>query len=359
MGKLARLTLAAALTAAAVPGLAASFHFVALGDTAYNLDRDLPVYERLIAAINASQPAFSVHVGDTWGALECSEANHRWVRGWFDKFDHPLVYTPGDNEWTDCRRPEILEAYNRMIEGRGTAEDRAMLTEARQLDNAFAATSYADTLGSLAAIRDVFFATRQSMGARPMTLVRQADVGDFPAMVENARWQHGGVHFATVSVPGSAAGFTINDARRAQEAIERNRANVRWLQSTFAEARAGDAAAVVVFMHASLFLDGKGDDSFGKALRGGEEGPYLWVALAIRDLAAEFGRPVLLVHGDFHEFVVDRPFLVSQGEARPPRFGNITRLQVFGAPELKAVKVSVNTDTPWVFGFEPLYATEM
>jgi hypothetical protein len=358
MGRFTRLTLAVVLTGAIAPAWAAAFHFVALGDTAYNHDRDLPVYERLIAAINASQPAFSVHVGDTWGALECSEANHRWVRGWFDKFDHPLIYTPGDNEWTDCRRPEILEAYNRIIEGRGSAEDGALLAEARQLDNALAASSYADTLGSLKTIREVFFDTRQSMGARPMTLVRQADVSDFAEFVENARWRHGDVQFVTVNVPGSGAGFTINDPRRAEEAIERNRANVNWIQSSFAEARANDARAAVVIMHASLFLDGRGDESFGKALRGGADGPYLWIALAIRDLAAEFGRPVLLVHGDFHEFVVDRPFLVSQGEARPPRFGNITRLQVFGAPELKAVRVSVNTDTPWVFGFEPVYAAE-
>jgi hypothetical protein len=358
MGSFARLMLAVILVGAMAPAWGAAFHFVALGDTAYNLDRDLPVYERLIAAINASQPAFSVHVGDTWGALECSEENHRWVRSWFDKFDHPLVYTPGDNEWTDCRLPEILDAYNRIIEGRGSAQDLALLGEARQLDNAFAASSYADTLGSLKTIREVFFATRQSMGARPMPLVRQADVSTFNEVAENARWQHGEVQFATVSVPGSGAGFTINDPRRAQEAIERNRANVDWIKSTFAEARADDARAMVIIMHASLFLDGEGDDSFGKVLRGGEEGPYLWVALAIRDLAAEFGRPVLLIHGDFHEFLVDRPFLVSQGEARPPRFGNVTRLQVFGAPELRAVKVSVNTDTPWVFGFEPLYAAE-
>jgi hypothetical protein len=28
---------------------------------------------------------------------------------------------------------------------------------------------------------------------------------------------------------------------------------------------------------------------------------------------------------------------------------------VFGAPELKAVRVTVDTETPWVFGYEPLY----
>lgn len=332
------------------------WHFTALGDTAYNLDRDLPVYERLIGAINASEPAFTIHVGDTWGALACTEDNHRWVRGWFDKFQHPVIYTPGDNEWTDCRDPALLEAYTRVIEGKGTQQDMAVLGNARQLDNAFAATSYADTLGSLTTIRQVFFATAQSLGARSMPLTRQSDTSDFPDMAENARWERDGVVFATLSVPGSAMGFTINDADRAAEAIARNRANVAWIKATFEHATRNDASAVVIAMHASMFEDGEGSQDFGKRLRGGAEGPYFWTALAIRDLAAGFGKPVLLVHGDFHELVVDRPFLVSQGEAQPPKFANITRLQVFGAPELKAVRVSVDTGTPWVFGFEPLYA---
>lgn len=340
----------------AAPSRAEPWHFVALGDTAYNVGRDLPVYERLIGEINASAPAFTIHVGDTWGALPCTAENHRWVLGWFRKYQHPVVYTPGDNEWTDCRHPEILEAYTRLMEGEGTAEDRAVIAEARRLDNAFAATSYADTLGSLATIRQVFFATGESLGARPMALTRQPQVSDFAETAENARWERDGVVFATVSVPGSATGFTINDERRATEAIQRNRANVAWIRATFDHATRSDARAVVIAMHASLFEDGKGDADFGKRLRGGAEGPYFWIALAIRDLAAEFGRPVLLVHGDFHELIVDRPFLVSRGEAQPPQFGNITRLQVYGAPELKAVRVDVNTEKPWVFGFSPLYA---
>src|SRR5690606_36519543 len=255
----------------------------------------------------------------------------RWVRGWFDKYQHPVIYTPGDNEWTDCRHPPVLEAYTRIMEGKGTPEDLALIGEARRLDNAFAATSYADTLGSLATIRQVIFATGQSLGARTRPLTRQQQGADFDATPENARWVRDGVVFATVSVPGSATGFTINDERRANEAIRRNRANVAWIRETFDHATRSGAKAVVIAMHASLFEDGEGDGDFGKRLRGGQEGPYFWSALAIRDLGAAFGKPVLLVHGDFHQFVVDRPFLVSQGESRPPKFGNITRLQVFGA----------------------------
>jgi hypothetical protein len=108
-------------------------------------------------------------------------------------------------------------------------------------------------------------------------------------------------------------------------------------------------------MHAQLFLAGRGDEEFGRPVRGGTESPFYWVARAIRDLGSEFGRPVLLIHGDFHEFIVDRPFLVMTGEVTPPRYDNITRLQVYGAPDIRAVRISVDTETPWVFGFTPLY----
>ena len=35
----------------------------------------------------------------------------------------------------------------------------------------------------------------------------------------------------------------------------------------------------------------------------------------------------------------------------------MTRLQVYGWPDMKAVRVSVDTAKPWVFGFEPVYST--
>lgn len=334
---------------------AEQFHFVAIGDTAYNPSRDYPVYEQLIAAINGTDPAFTIHVGDTWGVMTCTEEHHRWIRGWFEKYTHPVVYTPGDNEWTDCREAYVLEAYTRYVTGQATAEDMKVLGSVQGLDNAIAGAGYADTLASLATIRSVFFSEPRSLGAVTMPLVRQADVSDFDDMVENARWEKRSVVFATVHVPGSENGFVINDARRAEEAIARNAANVAWIKDTFAAAAANDANAVVIALHAGMFMDAPGGDFANKELRGGQDGPFYWIALAIRDLAAAFGRPVLLINGDFHEFVVDRPFFVSQGEATMPKYGNVTRVQVYGAPELRAVRVDVDTDTPWVFSFSPLY----
>jgi hypothetical protein len=350
-----RIAVAACGALLSLAAAAERFDFVVLGDTAYNLPDDYTVYARLIERINAAAPAFSIHVGDTWGALPCTEEAHRNVRDWFARYQQPVVYTPGDNEWTDCRKPEVLATFGRVMAGQATPAEAAELGRLRGLDSAFAGESYGDVLGSLATIRRVFFGAAESLGANPMPVVRQADVSEFDDLVENLRWERAGVLFATAHVTGSGNGFTLNDAARADEAIARNRANVEWLKATFAEAQVRDAKAVVVALHAALFEDAEGDAFSGKALRGGDEGPYFWVAMALRDLAARFGRPVLLVNGDYHELVIDRPFLVSQGEGKPPLYGNVTRLQVYGAPELRAVRVSVDTEMPWVFGFTPLY----
>jgi len=357
---MARRTILGGLAAAVLAfgpsaGRAETFSFVALGDTAYTLPRDLPVYDALIQRINKARPAFTIHVGDTWGVLPCTEESHRYALGQFAKFDHPVVYTPGDNEWVDCRKPEVLDAYVAVTEGHATPAQAQTLARARAFDSAWTGAAFADPLGSLAAIRRLYFSKPQSLGRRPMPLVRQPDVMEDVPTLENTRWEKGGVVFATLSVPGSGNGFTLNDDVRLAEAMARNRANVEWVRATFAEAARTNAKAVVLALQAGIFVEGEGGTFSGKALRGGAEGPFYWVAFAIRDEAARFGKPVLLINGDFHDLVIDRPFMVSQGESRPPLYANITRLQVYGAPELKAVQVNVDTEAPWVFAFQPLY----
>ena len=57
-------------------------------------------------------------------------------------------------------------------------------------------------------------------------------------------------------------------------------------------------------------------------------------------LGTEFGRPVLLAHGHLHEFEIDGPFMASLRESAPPKYLNIKRLQVYGAPEIRAVRAS-------------------
>ncbi len=170
--------------------------------------------------------------------------------------------------------------------------------------------------------------------------------------MENVRWLHEGVLFLTVNVPGSANNYRYGERDALLEAHERNEANAAWIRDGFRIARENDLPAVVVVLHAEMFLNGQlGLEEWGGPL----SGPHGQVLQELRLGGERFGKPVLLVHGDSHQFVVDRPFLEARGESEPPRYANIVRLEVFGAPELKAVRVNVDTETPWLFGFTPLY----
>jgi hypothetical protein len=295
---------------AAAPGYTQPFTFVALGDTAYNGERDYPIYRALIAKINALKPAFSIHIGDIWGAGNCHDAHYAQIGEFFALYRQPVVYTPGDNEWTDCRN-SAMGGY--------------------------------DSTERLTKLRSVFFAKPASLGAQPMPLVRESDVSPYTRYVENARWEHDRVLFFTVHVVGSHNGFLLQDQAAVEEARERMQANVAWIRDSFRIARAGDYRAVVIAMHAQML---HGDDT--------ADGPFGPIIEELKLGGERFAGQVLLVHGDSHQFQIGRPFLVQRGEGEMSLYTNITRLEVYGAPEIGAVAVSVDPDSVGVFGFTPL-----
>ncbi|MGH9158049.1 MAG: metallophosphoesterase [Acidimicrobiales bacterium] len=76
-----------------------------IGDTPYG-DAQLAGFPDLVHAINdAPKVDRVVHVGDIKnGSSLCSDSYFSTIAGHFAGFADPLVYTPGDNEWTDCHR---------------------------------------------------------------------------------------------------------------------------------------------------------------------------------------------------------------------------------------------------------------
>ena len=307
------LLLALCLAGSAV---AAPFKFVALGDMPYKLPEDYTRFESLIGTVNGLNPAFTLHVGDIKsGSTSCSDENFEKVRTEFGLFKGPLIYTPGDNEWTDCHREK--------------------------------AGKY-DPLERLGKVRELFFTSQgdKSFGQRPLTLTRQAD------LPENSRWIHQGVVFSTIHVVGSNNGLE-RTPQSAAEYFARNSANLQWIRDTFAQAKASNAPAVVIAYQADLFYGA----------------PILMTDTGLRDtvntLAAEakaFGKPVLLIQGDSHTLVIDRPLTEAGSNTFPgqtaasPQLKNVTRLQVMGESEVGAVEVTVDPASPGVFGFRPVYS---
>ena len=123
-----------------LPVLAApGFQFVALGDLPYGAPAvSYAPYRSLIAQINRESPAFSIHVGDfKSGSTPCSNEEFQAQLGHFSLFEKALVYTPGDNEWTDCHRSN---------------------------------NGAHDPLERLGKLRQMFFQGGQSLGQQPLTL---------------------------------------------------------------------------------------------------------------------------------------------------------------------------------------------
>ena len=81
---------------------AKNFQFVAIGDTSYVSASQLDL---LVERINHEPTRFTIHVGDIKsGSTLCSDEMFARVYSQFMAFNKPLIYTPGDNEWTDCHR---------------------------------------------------------------------------------------------------------------------------------------------------------------------------------------------------------------------------------------------------------------
>lgn len=133
-----------------------AFEFAVFGDTGYAPNQE-PMVDNLLDALNGRHLEFVVHVGDFGGpsAGSCTDEHRGRRLAQFQASVHPLIYTPGDNDWTDCW------------------EERA--------------GSY-DALERLSSLRETLFSGEQSLGRRTVPLSRQSAHRDYAAFRENVRW---------------------------------------------------------------------------------------------------------------------------------------------------------------------------
>jgi hypothetical protein len=78
------------------------------GDLPYSAIQESVGLPNLIDDMNSQQLAFTVHDGDlkTGNAAPiCDDALYLRALGWFNSLDAPAIFTPGDNDWVDCDRP--------------------------------------------------------------------------------------------------------------------------------------------------------------------------------------------------------------------------------------------------------------
>lgn len=280
----------------------------------------------LINSINEDDKVSRViHVGDIHaGSMPCTSADvlppiplsnpgyNQKVYFQFQQFNKPVIYTPGDNEWTDCQKSKQFKS--------------------------------GDPLKELASLRSQFFAKPGLTLGKETQVLSQAQHFDpaYPTdaqFVENVMWQQGKVVFVTLNVPGSNndtlpwADTFSNPLAQTQEVAERTSADFRWLDAAFQMAKKEHARAVVIGIQADMW------DPAAITATTNELSNYTPIVQKLADLVEDFGAPVLLLNGDSHVYGSDQP-LADQSSST----GSIHHTQ--SVPNLTRITVQGSTTAP-------------
>jgi len=309
---LATLAVLATLAgAAAAPAQAAdtttdsnqAFTFGVIGDIPYGA-AEIAKFPSHIQDLNADQDLkFVAHVGDIKnGSSVCSNEYFSYIRSQFDTFTHPLVYTPGDNEWVDCHRTNN-GAYNPL----------------ERLDK----------------IREVFFNEPGKTLGATMPVKSQEDLG----LPEDVRFTKNRVAFSVLNVQGSnnsllpwtGLGKSAPTPEQLAEVEHRTDAVLAQIHQTFADAKRSNDRAVVLMQQADMFdpallADATADPNTVSGFRE--------IVQAIVDETNHFDAPVYLVNGDSHVFANNNP--LASGSPWLGVYGtggtsNLQRITVDGA----------------------------
>jgi hypothetical protein len=306
------------------------------GDMPYG-DYGRAHYPAVLTSMNKAPLAFSIFDGDTKNGSEPCYADphpenpadptpdkaladavhpdvYKGALSQFARLEAPVVYVPGDNEWTDCDRPSTLGG------------------------------AVSDSSDRLAYLRTLSYPTDRTLGRHPMRVIRQS-----PAYPENARWAKGPVTYLALNIPGSdnnfADGAKNGPAAEGQaEYAARNAANLEWLRSGFAAAKAAHSKGVLITIQADMWDPAAVQTHFADT------------KLELFRQATAFDGPVVLVNGDSHSFEMTKPLTDyattnAAGLAGPNVVENVTRVTTFGEAQNHWVSVTVDGDDPNIFTF--------
>lgn len=258
------------------PSADPAFTFGVIGDIPYGA-AETAKFPARIQDINADRELkFVAHVGDIKnGSSVCSDAYFEHIRSAFDTFEHPLVFTPGDNEWVDCHRTNN-GAYNPL----------------ERLDK----------------LREVFFNEPGKTLGETMPVKTQKDLG----LPENVRFTQNRVAFSVVNVQGSnnslqpwtGLGKTAATPEQLAEVAHRTDAVLAQVRETFSDATRRNDRAVVLMTQADMFDPALLDAALAnpETMSGFREIVQTIIAETDR-----FDGPVYLINGDSHIFAENKP----------------------------------------------------
>jgi hypothetical protein len=153
-----------------------SFTLAVYGDAPYGTTptdtSETDATPAFIANVNADPDVSGViHVGDIHsGKQYCTESYDRTIAALWSHYADPVVYTPGDNEWTDCHKAaEGGGTYNP-----GTGQIDYVTSNGQPVDYA-----RGNPVANLALVRSIFFPSPgATLGSGSLHTISQATAYD-------------------------------------------------------------------------------------------------------------------------------------------------------------------------------------
>jgi len=226
----------------------------------------------LYRLIQQTNPSIVMHLGDfKSGSKSCTDAllkEHKILLA--QTYPGRVIYTPGDNDWTDCDRSSLSDSF--------------------------------DELERLDFLIELMFKTPPLLDQKLTSINAQS------SQIENKLWINKRLAISTLHIVGTSNGRANIEKSQQQDAIKkvdrRDTANLAWLKSI--EDNAHNFDALVIGFQADIYQE--------KVLKspicdGASSKPCDVFAIyrqAFQDLAKRIKKPVLISHGDTGEFCFEQ-----------------------------------------------------
>jgi hypothetical protein len=248
---------------------------VILADTPYS-DKEKQMLQGpdgiLYRLINAEEPSVVMHLGDLKsGGDSCTNellTEHKALLAQVQP--GKVIYTPGDNDWTDCDRFLLFHSF--------------------------------DELERLEYLTTLMFKTPPLLSENLTSITAQ------PEQVENKLWINDRLAISTLHIVGTSNGRVniskSNQLLAIKKADERDNKNLAWLKQIEAKAKSFDALIIGfqadIYQKSVLESDACGDSSLKTC------DAFSVYRQAFKDLAKRINKPLLISHGDTGEFCFEK-----------------------------------------------------
>ncbi len=248
---------------------------VILADTPYS-DKEKQMLQGpdgiLYRLINAENPSVIMHLGDLKsGGDSCTNEllnEHKTLLSQVQP--GRIIYTPGDNDWTDCDRAWLFNSF--------------------------------DELERLEYLTKLMFNTPPSLSKNLAGITKQ------PMQIENKLWINERLAISTLHIVGTSNGrdgIRKSDKKSAIKQVDnRDKANIEWLKNIEENSKSFDA--LIIGFQADIYQQEVLQSPPCTSSSSGKCDAFAIYRQAFQDLAKRINKPILISHGDTGEFCFEQ-----------------------------------------------------